>query len=304
MSEQQPEPTSGETGTVGAGPAAPDMSVPGEPVAATAGPDVESQRLAPDQEETSPKADAPKVEAPKAEAPRSSLPRSSPQGRAPQDGSSQDGISQGRCLKPEAVALPRQGDDHVVRASALARMPSLRPHSSRRTVRQAPGVGDGGGGCAGDGGGCARRRAGDGWCREVDGRRFRLGIGKGQRAGSLGGADRCRYPRAEGQRRAYRQDRRNASSTRPATASTRSRRRRPIRPRNSPNSAIAVEKLSEATDKLRAAPVVRRVGSSCGEGRDRLGAAAGNGRCRACPCGSAPKPEVAADADGRRLGAA
>ncbi|XIA65084.1 hypothetical protein ACFIOY_01030 [Bradyrhizobium sp. TZ2] len=68
MSEQQPQPISGETGTIGAGPAASDASVPGEPVAATAATDVEAQSLAPEQEETSPKADAPKMEAPKAEA--------------------------------------------------------------------------------------------------------------------------------------------------------------------------------------------------------------------------------------------
>ena len=69
MSEQQSEATSGETGSVGAGPAAPEMSVPKEPVtAATAA--IESPMLAPDEEETSPKPDAPKVEAIKAEAPK------------------------------------------------------------------------------------------------------------------------------------------------------------------------------------------------------------------------------------------
>jgi len=73
VSEQQPEPISGETGSVGIGPAAPDLS-------AAAGPndgrcDVESPRLAPEQEETSPKADAPKVEAIKVEAPKVEAPK-------------------------------------------------------------------------------------------------------------------------------------------------------------------------------------------------------------------------------------
>lgn len=64
MSEQQSEATSGETGSVGAGPAAPDMSAAKVPVTAA----IESPMLAPDQQETSPKPDAPKVEAPRVEA--------------------------------------------------------------------------------------------------------------------------------------------------------------------------------------------------------------------------------------------
>ena len=62
MSDLKPEAISGETGTTGAAPSAPEMPVP---VTATA--EVESPRLAPDQEDTSPKADAPRVEMPKAE---------------------------------------------------------------------------------------------------------------------------------------------------------------------------------------------------------------------------------------------
>ena len=61
MSDQQTQPTSGETGTLGAAPAAPDMPAPNEPVTAAAG--VEAAKLAPEQEETSPKPDAPKVDA-------------------------------------------------------------------------------------------------------------------------------------------------------------------------------------------------------------------------------------------------
>lgn len=74
MSEQQPQPISGETGTIGAGPAAPDMSAPSQPVAAAVT-DVEAPMLSPEQEETSPKADAPKVEAPRVEAPKVEAPK-------------------------------------------------------------------------------------------------------------------------------------------------------------------------------------------------------------------------------------
>ena len=62
MSDLKPEPISTETGTVGAGVAASDMSAP-----VTAAAEVESPMLAPEQEETSPKADAPKAEMPKVE---------------------------------------------------------------------------------------------------------------------------------------------------------------------------------------------------------------------------------------------
>lgn len=65
MSDLKSEPNSTETGTVGAGVAASDMSAP---VMAAA--EVESPMLAPEQEETSPKADAPKSETYKAEMPK------------------------------------------------------------------------------------------------------------------------------------------------------------------------------------------------------------------------------------------
>lgn len=60
MSEQQSEPVSGQTGA--------EMAAKSEPVMAAAG--VEAPRLAPEQEETSPKADAPRMDAPKVEAPK------------------------------------------------------------------------------------------------------------------------------------------------------------------------------------------------------------------------------------------
>jgi hypothetical protein len=63
VSDLKSEPISAETGTVGAGVAASDTSVP-----VTA--EVESPRLAPEQEETAPKADTPKADAPKAEMPK------------------------------------------------------------------------------------------------------------------------------------------------------------------------------------------------------------------------------------------
>ena len=61
MSDQQTQPASGEAGTPTAASAASEMPVSNEPVAAAAGAEVAT--LAPDQEETSPKADAPKVDA-------------------------------------------------------------------------------------------------------------------------------------------------------------------------------------------------------------------------------------------------
>jgi hypothetical protein len=67
VSEQQSEPTSGETGSVGAGPAAPDTSPPKEPVTAAASVEVESPRLA---EETTPQPDAPQMEAVTVEPPK------------------------------------------------------------------------------------------------------------------------------------------------------------------------------------------------------------------------------------------
>jgi hypothetical protein len=70
VSEHQPEPVNGETGSVGTGPAGPEMSAKSEPAISAAAVDVESPMLAPDQEETSPKVEAAKVEAPKVEAPK------------------------------------------------------------------------------------------------------------------------------------------------------------------------------------------------------------------------------------------
>ena len=93
MSDQQSQPTSGEAGTSGAGPAA------NEPVMAAT--EVGATRLAPDQEATSPAPDAPKaeavgVEAPKAEAPKPEAPKVETPKETPRINS----------VKPEAPRFP------------------------------------------------------------------------------------------------------------------------------------------------------------------------------------------------------
>lgn len=98
MSEQQSEPTSGETGTIGTGPAAPDMSAAKAPVTAAASVEVESPRLAPEQEETSPEPDAPKAEMPKVEAFKAE-----PADEAPAVGAAKPETVKAETVKPEAV---------------------------------------------------------------------------------------------------------------------------------------------------------------------------------------------------------
>jgi hypothetical protein len=74
VSDQQPEPVNGETGTpgtgLGTGSTVPGMSAPGEPIEPMAVTDAEPPRLPPEQEEISPKVDAPKMEAAGVEAPK------------------------------------------------------------------------------------------------------------------------------------------------------------------------------------------------------------------------------------------
>jgi hypothetical protein len=69
VSEQQAEQIQGEAGSAGAGEAAPEVSVSGKPFGTTgpAAAEIESPRIAPDQEETTPKPDAAKIEAVKVE---------------------------------------------------------------------------------------------------------------------------------------------------------------------------------------------------------------------------------------------
>ncbi|WP_375776757.1 hypothetical protein ACE103_35190 [Bradyrhizobium sp. ma5] len=68
VSEQQSEPVSGQAGA--------ETAAKSEPVMAAAG--VEAPRLAPEQEETSPKADAPRMDAPKVESPKAEPSRLDP----------------------------------------------------------------------------------------------------------------------------------------------------------------------------------------------------------------------------------
>ena len=80
MSEQKAEQTSGEPGSLSAGPAVPHSSL-SEPVAVSApqSSNIESPDLVPEQGETgeTSKADAPKADAPKADAPKADAPRTS-----------------------------------------------------------------------------------------------------------------------------------------------------------------------------------------------------------------------------------
>jgi hypothetical protein len=96
VSEHQSEPTNGETGSVGTEPAA--QASP-EPMMAAAG--IEAPRLAPDQEETAPKPDAPKVEASKIEAPKVEAPKvEAPKVEAPKAEAPK------AATKPEASPFP------------------------------------------------------------------------------------------------------------------------------------------------------------------------------------------------------
>jgi hypothetical protein len=84
VSEQQAEPSSGETGSLGAGPAVPPSSdASSEPKAASAQDKIESPDLAPGQGDPA-KADAPKADAPKANAPKADDPKADdPKAEAP-----------------------------------------------------------------------------------------------------------------------------------------------------------------------------------------------------------------------------
>jgi hypothetical protein len=104
VSDQQPQPTSGETGTLGAGPATPDMPAPGEPVTAAA--EAEAAKLAPDQKETSPKPDAPK-DAPKVDAVQMEAPKvDAPKAEASKAEASKADAPKIDAVKPEAPRFP------------------------------------------------------------------------------------------------------------------------------------------------------------------------------------------------------
>ena len=96
MSDQQSQPTSGETGTLGAAPAISAMPASSEPVTAAAEAEA-AARPAPDQEESSPKADAPKVDAVSMEAPKVEVSKTeAPKIEAPKI----------EAVKPEAPRFP------------------------------------------------------------------------------------------------------------------------------------------------------------------------------------------------------
>jgi hypothetical protein len=96
VSDQQSQPTSGETGTLGAAPATPAMPASSEPVTAAAEAEA-AARPAPDQEENSPKADAPKVDAVSMEAPKVEVSKTeAPKIEAPKI----------EAVKPEAPRFP------------------------------------------------------------------------------------------------------------------------------------------------------------------------------------------------------
>jgi len=129
VSDQHPQPASDETGTLGAGPAAP---APSEPVTAAAG--VEAARLAPDQE--SPKPDAPKVdavkmEAPKVEAPKAEVPKiDSPKVDAvkpetPRFPGNVTIMSPGERVGADAKAAPAEGSTGKRRFGAMAAVVAL-----------------------------------------------------------------------------------------------------------------------------------------------------------------------------------
>ncbi|WOH65405.1 hypothetical protein [Bradyrhizobium sp. BWA-3-5] len=107
MSDQQSQPASGETGTSGTGPSGPVISAPNEPVMAA--PDVQAARLAPEQEETSPKADAPKLEADRIEAAEVKAPKvealkaEAPKAEAPKAEASKPEASKAETPKIDAV---------------------------------------------------------------------------------------------------------------------------------------------------------------------------------------------------------
>jgi hypothetical protein len=134
VSDQHPQPASDETGTLGAGPAAPDAPASSEPVTAAA--EVEAARLAPDQEETSPKPDAPKVdavkmEAPKVEAPKVDVPKietpkiDAVKPEAPRFPGNVTIMSPGERVGADAKAAPAEGSAGKRRFGAMAAVVAL-----------------------------------------------------------------------------------------------------------------------------------------------------------------------------------
>jgi hypothetical protein len=135
VSDQQSQPTSGETGTLGAAPATPAMPASNEPVTAAA--EVKAAaRPAPDQEETSPKADAakvdavsmeaPKVEASKTEAPKIEAPKiDAVKPEAPRFPGNVTIMSPGDRVGADAKVAPAEGSSGKRRIGAMAAVVAL-----------------------------------------------------------------------------------------------------------------------------------------------------------------------------------
>ena len=132
MSDQQPQPTSGETGALGAGPAA-DTPAAGEPVTAAA--EVEATKLAPDQGATSPRPDAPKdapkvdavrMEAPKIDASKAEPPKiDAVKPEAPRFPGNLTIMSPGARVGADAKAAPAEGSSGKRRIGAMAAVVAL-----------------------------------------------------------------------------------------------------------------------------------------------------------------------------------
>lgn len=136
MSEQQAEQTSGESGSVSAGPAAPNSSAAAAPETLKAATEVESPDLAPGQGEAptldAAKAEAPKAETPKAETPKPETPKpDAPKADAPLPPgkvmimSAGDRAWDGKAGGPEIESEPNAGMFGKRRVSALAAVVAL-----------------------------------------------------------------------------------------------------------------------------------------------------------------------------------
>ncbi|WP_249779189.1 hypothetical protein [Bradyrhizobium sediminis] len=136
MSEQQAEQTSGESGSVSAGPAAPNASEAAAPETLKAATEVESPDLAPRQGEAAKldaaKAEAPKVETPKPEAPKAETPKAeAPEADAPRSPGkvmimpAGDRGWDGKAAGPEIESEPNAGMFGKRRVSALAAVVAL-----------------------------------------------------------------------------------------------------------------------------------------------------------------------------------
>src|SRR6185369_4661122 len=133
VSDQQPQPTSGETGALGAAPAAPDTPAAVEP--ATAAAEVEAAKVAADQEATSPKPDAPKdapkvdavrMEEPKVEASNAEAPKvDAVKPEAPPFPGNVTIMSPGARIGADAKAEPAEGSSGKRRIGAMAAVVAL-----------------------------------------------------------------------------------------------------------------------------------------------------------------------------------